>query len=88
MTGGPFSGPGTNLAGLFQINNFRTVNCDTIIEIWAEWLVGKPIAGHGPCQINVFLVKGVSPAVITDTSNLASRSDLISCVSTVDMILS
>lgn len=88
MTGGPFSGPGTNLAGLFQINNFRTVNCDTIIEIWAEWLVGKPIAGHGPCQINVFLVKGVSPAVITDTSNLAGRSDLISCVSTVDMILS
>lgn len=88
QTRAPFSGPGTNLAGLFQINNFRTVNCDTIIEIWAEWFVGKPIAGHGPSQINVFLVKGNAPVVITDTSNLASRSDLISGVSTVDIILS
>lgn len=88
QTGAPFSGPGTNLAGLFQINNFRTVNCDTIIEIWAEWLVGKPIAGHGSSQINVFLVKGTAPAVITDTSNLATRSDLISGVSTVNIILS
>jgi len=88
MTGGPLSGPGTNLAGLFQINNFRTVNCNTIIEIWAEWLVGKPIGGHGPAQINVFLVNGTAPDVITKTSDLAHRPDLISAVSTVDIILS
>ena len=87
-TGAPLSGPGTNLAGLFQINNFRTVNCDTIIEIWAEWLVGKPIAGHGPSQINVFLVNGTAPAVLADTSNLAGRADLISGVSTADIVLS
>jgi len=88
IAGAPLSGPGTNLAGLFQINNFRTVNCDTIIEIWAEWLVGKPIGGHGPSQINVFLVNGTAPNVIKDTSNLAGRADLISSVSTVDIILS
>ena len=88
VMGAPLSGPGTNLAGLFQISNFRTVNCNTIIEIWAEWLVGKPIAGHGPSQINVFLVNSTAPDVLTNTSNLAGRSDLISGVSTVDIILS
>ena len=84
----PFKGPGMNLAGLFQINNVRDVNCDTIIEIWAAWLVGKPIAGHGPSQINAFLVNGTAPAVITDTSALSARTDLISNVSTVNIILS
>ena len=84
----PFRGPGTNLAGLFQINNVRDINCDTIIEIWAAWLVGKPIAGHGPCQINAFLVKGTAPAFIADTSAVAARTDLISNVSTVNIILS
>lgn len=88
MTGGPFKGPGTNLAGLFQINNVRDVNCDTIIEIWAAWLVGKPIAGHGPSQINAFLVNGTAPAVIMDTAGLAARTDLISDIATVDIILS
>lgn len=77
-----------NLAGLFQISNVRDFNCNTIIEIWAAWLVGKPIVGHGPSQINAFLVNGTAPAVITDTSALSACTDLISNVSTVNIILS
>lgn len=84
----PLKGPGTNLAGLFQVNNLRNVNCDTITEIWAAWLVGKPIAGHGPSQISAFLVNGSAPAFIADTSALAARTDLISDVATVNIILS
>jgi len=84
----PLKGPGTNLAGLFQINNLRLVNCDTITEIWAAWLVGKPIAGHGPSQINAFLVNGTAPASIADTSALSARTDLLSNIATVNIILS
>jgi len=50
--------------------------------------VGKPIAGHGPSQINAFLVNGTAPAYIADTSALAARPDLISDVATVNIILS
>lgn len=85
---GAFKGPGTNLAGLFQINNLRTVNCDTIIEIWAEWLVGKPIAGHGPSQIRAFLVNGTAPALVNDIPNLVNHLDVISDIATVDIVLS
>ncbi len=84
----PLKGPGTNLAGLFQVNNLRNVNCDTIIEIWAAWLVGKPIAGHWPCQINAFLVNDTAPAFVAGTSALAARTDLLSNVATVNIILS
>jgi len=84
----PLKGPGTNLAGLFQVNNLRNINCNTITEIWAAWLVGKPIAGHGPSQINAFLVNGTAPALIADTSALAARTDLLSNVATVNIILS
>ncbi len=87
-TQSPLKGPGTNLAGLFQINNVRDINCETLTEIWAAWLVGKPIAGHGPSQINAFLVNGTAPAYIADTSALAARPDLISDVVTVNIILS
>lgn len=76
----PFKGPGTNLAGLFQINNVRDINCDTVIEIWAAWLVGKPISGHGHSQINAYLFNDTAPAFITDISALAARTDLISNV--------
>lgn len=87
-TQSPLKGPGTNLAGLFQINNVRDINCETLTELWAAWLVGKPIAGHGPSQINAFLVNGTAPAYIADTSALAARPDLISDVATVNIILS
>lgn len=85
---GAFKGPGTNLAGLFQINNLRTVDCNTTIEIWAEWLVGKPIAGHGASRIFAFLVNGTAPAVVQDPSNPAKGLDLISRIASVDIVLS
>lgn len=84
----PLKGPGTNLAGLFQVNNLRNVNCDTITEIWAAWPVGKPIAGHGPSQVNALLVNGTAPAFIADTSALTARADLLSSVATVNAIFS
>ena len=48
---------------------------------------GEPIAGHGPSQINAFLVNGTAPAFITDTSALAARTDLIFIVSTINIII-
>lgn len=84
----PFKGPGTNLAGLFQSNNLRTVDCNTLIEIWAGWLVGKPIVGHGPSKIYAFLVHGTAPAYIADMTDLASRTDLISTIASVDIVVS
>ncbi len=86
-TTGPFKGPGTNLAGLFQINNARLIDCATTIEIWAGWLVGKPIAGHGASKVSIFVVNGTAP-VYVDPFTLAARTDLISSVYTVDFILS
>lgn len=85
---GAFKGPGTNLAGLFQINNLRTVDCNTTVEIWAEWLVGKPIAGHGASRIYAFLVNGTAPAVVQDPSNPAQGLNLISRIASVDIVLS
>ncbi|GAC1459805.1 MAG: hypothetical protein PVSMB2_18670 [Ktedonobacteraceae bacterium] len=62
----PFVGPGTNLAGLFQINGVAKVNHGTLAETWNTWQVGKPIAGKGvQTTLTVFVVKGTAPAVIT-----------------------
>lgn len=86
----PFRGPGTNLAALFQVNDARVVECDTIIEIWNSWFVGRAIAGHGACEATVFVVNGTAPGYVGDysTSGLEGRADLISSVSTVGFMLS
>lgn len=83
----PFRGPGTNLAALFQINDARVVECDTIIEIWNSWFVGLPIAGDGACEATVFVVNGTAPGYVSDysMSALNGRADLISSVSTVSL---
>jgi hypothetical protein len=60
-----FVGPGTNLAGLFQINGVSKANDGTIAETWNTWQVGKAIAGSGIHSIlTVFVVKGKAPAAI------------------------
>lgn len=60
-----FQGPGTNLAGLFQINGVAMVNKGTIAETWNTWQVGKPIAGAGvQATLTVFVVNGTAPALI------------------------
>ncbi len=65
IPGTAFKGPGTNLAGLFQINGVAMVNEGTIAETWNTWLVGKPIAGAGvKTTLTVFVVKGTAPAFI------------------------
>jgi hypothetical protein len=65
IPGTPFVGPGTNLAGLFQINGVAMVNHGTLAETWNTWQVGKPIAGAGvTTTLTVFVVKGTAPAVI------------------------
>ena len=65
IPGTPFVGPGTNLAGLFQINGVAMVNHGTLAETWNTWQVGKPIAGSGiKTTLTVFVVKGTAPAVI------------------------
>ncbi|GAC1685785.1 MAG: hypothetical protein NVS9B9_07870 [Ktedonobacteraceae bacterium] len=66
IPGTPFVGPGTNLAGLFQINGVAKVDHGTLAETWNTWQVGKPIAGKGvQTTLTVFVVKGTAPAVIT-----------------------
>jgi len=66
IPGTPFVGPGTNLAGLFQINGVSKVNHGKLAETWNTWQVGKPIAGTGvQSTLTVFVVKGTAPAVIT-----------------------
>jgi hypothetical protein len=66
IPGTPFMGPGTNLAGLFQINGVAMVQHGTLAETWNTWQVGKPIAGIGvQTTLTVFVVKGTAPAVIT-----------------------
>ena len=64
MPGTPFQGPDTNLAGLFQINGVATVGGDHA-EAWNTWLVGKPLFGHGPSKLTVYVVEGTAPAVVT-----------------------
>ena len=41
-----FSGPGTNLAGLFNLTGVTNRDADET-ELWDTWLVGAPVAGSG-----------------------------------------
>ncbi|GAC1522658.1 MAG: hypothetical protein NVS2B16_30600 [Chloroflexota bacterium] len=67
-----FAGPRTNLANLFQITNVAIVNGNQK-EVWATWLVGKPIAGTNiDAILTVFAVTGLAPRVVPD--DLASLS--------------
>lgn len=81
---GPFFGPNTNLAGLFQANVARVVNCDTMIQVWSSWFVGMAIAGHGPVQAAVYFVSGDAPDVVDENTPM----NAISPRATVDFMLS
>lgn len=41
----PFSGPGTNLANLFNLTGVTDRSPDGSAELWDTWIVGAPIAG-------------------------------------------
>lgn len=80
----PFSGPMTNLAGLFQVNVARVVNCDTMIQVWSSWYVGMALAGHGPVQATVYFVSGDAPDIVDENTPMSA----ISQPAMVDFILS
>jgi hypothetical protein len=73
-----FSGPQTNLANLFQITTFETVNGNQK-EVWSTWLVGKPIAGIDvDTTLTVFVVSGTAPSVVpADQSTLPIISNVV-----------
>lgn len=80
---GPFSGPMTNLAGLFQANVARVVNCDSMIQVWSSWFVGMPIAGHSATQATVYFVNGTAPDVVDESTSMRA----ISQPTTIDFML-
>ena len=56
-----FSGPGTNLAGLFNLTGVTNRSADET-ELWDTWLVGAPVAGSGVDTV-------VTVAVIDDLNH-------------------
>ena len=64
--GTPFQGPGTNLAGLFQINGVGTVK-GGLAQTWNTWQIAKAGFGSGPATLTAFVVRGTAPAVVPDT---------------------
>jgi hypothetical protein len=72
-----FSGPGTNLAGLFNLTGVTNRNADET-ELWDTWLVGAPVAGSGVNTVlRVAVVKDLNhdgiyndaPDVVTDANH-------------------
>jgi len=61
--GTPLKGPGTNLAGLFQLNGVTDVG--GLAETWNTWQVGKALFGTGPATLTVYAVRGTAPTVVT-----------------------
>jgi hypothetical protein len=69
--GTPLQGPGTNLAGLFQLNGVADVG--GLAEVWNTWLVGKPLFGTGRSTLTAYLVRGTAPAVVRPNTRLISN---------------
>jgi hypothetical protein len=72
-----FSGPGTNLAGLFNLTGVTNRNSDEV-ELWDTWLVGAAIAGSNVDTVLTVAViddlnhNGVfddAPDVVPDVNN-------------------
>lgn len=71
-----FSGPGTNLANLFNLTGV-TNRHGTSATIQDDWIVGAPIAGTSTTTLTVAVVKDINkdgvyndaPAVITDANH-------------------
>jgi len=72
-----FSGPGTNLAGLFNLTGVTNRTPDET-ELWDTWLVGAPVAGSGvDTVLTVAVVKDLNhdgvfndaPDVVADANH-------------------
>jgi len=65
--GTAFRGPGTNLAGLFQINGIAEVNFGDMAEAWNTWIAQKPLFGADlESMLTVFVVNGTAPDIVAD----------------------
>lgn len=69
--GTPLQGPGTNLAGLFQLNGVADVG--GLAEAWNTWQVGKPLFGTGRSTLTVYLVRGTAPTVVSADTKAVSN---------------
>jgi hypothetical protein len=69
--GTPLQGPGTNLAGLFQLNGVADVG--GLAEVWNTWQVGKPLFGTGPSTLTAYLVRGTAPSVVSPSTKPVSN---------------
>jgi hypothetical protein len=69
--GTPLQGPGTNLAGLFQLNGVADVG--GLAEAWNTWQVGKPLFGTGRSTLTVYLVRGSAPTVVSADTKAVSN---------------
>ena len=69
--GTPLQGPGTNLAGLFQLNGVADVG--GLAEAWNTWQVGKPLFGTGPSTLTAYLVRGTAPTVVSADTKAVSN---------------
>jgi hypothetical protein len=69
--GTPLQGPGTNLAGLFQLNGVADVG--GLAEAWNTWQVGKPLFGTGRSMLTVYLVRGTAPTVVSADTKAVSN---------------
>jgi hypothetical protein len=69
--GTPLQGPGTNLAGLFQLNGVADVG--GLAEAWNTWQVGKPLFGTGSSTLTAYLVRGTAPTVVSADTKAVSN---------------
>ena len=89
-----FSGPLTNLAGLFQLNAISRLSfAGTFQEVWFSWLVGASMFGlRVPSEITIFVMNSSAPAVLASRpssdvgllSNIASTPFMIAGNDSVD----
>lgn len=76
------SGPGHNLANLFNVNAVTNQNAEGT-EIWSTWIIGAPnafgkVGEKTPSRLFVAVVEGAAPSVVidVDSNGVFDRKDL------------
>jgi hypothetical protein len=72
-----FSGPGTNLANLFNLTGVTDRDDDGSAEIWDTWIVGAPIAGQDVDAVLTVAVVGDldGNGVLDDAPDVVADAD-------------
>jgi len=82
-----FSGPGTNLAGLFNIVTVVDQNADGV-TLWATWITGAPIAGPGPTKLTVAIAADLNrDGVFNDAPNVVEDKNADGEVNAADLMM-